>query len=596
MTEFEFDSSVARMLDRYAWPPERRADWQDVLERASLVKPRRPRRAFAFAAAVLACLTLGLATPLGSAIRSSVSDFSDWLAGTPGTPVSPEEQRAFDESNEKSWAAFPGSPDLRRLVRADVDGVTYDLLGFRSRGSLCLRVVASGEARGSTLLCAPVSELRHDDGPVRVVLADWPVGKGEKTGKIGFETYRAARAQVTAGIAADGVEAVELVDEQGSHQVSVEANAFLYVAERPDAGQRVTHIRARLADGRTVGVPFTVSPRGPAPSFGGAAGEPGGPKVVERIVEGGTIGWITRREERGEPLDEELRKRVGVLAAGEFGRLITPDPDSPKRIAVTIGERRFPHRPPQGPSAWYTVLSGGGGSSSNVQLDNMFPRGPFTFSYGSMGAGDQFATFAGLASDDVARLEIFTATGNRIDVPLKDNAYLAEVALARFPAKLVAYDAQGRVIGIEETHRDEGPFTVTGPPILDLELSAEGTTVALRAQRTKEGGQCWYARARGKLGLNASSCIPKEWTQAPLRVGTLGSPPVFVYGRARSDITRIELRYRDGSTHAIVPGQEGYVLETVPAGGSASPIKELVGLASDGKVVSRQRYDAPAVP
>jgi hypothetical protein len=542
-------------------------------------------------------LTLALATPLGSAIRNTVSDFSDWLAGTPGTPVSGEEQQAFDESNEKSWLGFPGSPELRRLARAEVDGVTYDLLGFRSRGSLCLRVVAAGEARGSTLLCAPVTELRHDDGPVRVVLADWPVGRGQKTGTIGFETYHAPHAQITAGIAADGVDTVELVDEQGAHQAEVESNAFMYVAERPDVGQRVTHIRARLDDGRTVGVPFTVSPRGPAPSFGGAAGEPGGPKVVERVVEGGTIGWITRREERGEPLDAELKKRVGVLADGEFGRLITPDPDSPKRIALTIGERRFPPlRPQDGRSAWYSVLSGGGASGSSVRLDDMFPRGPFTFSYGSMGAGDQYATFAGLASDDVARLEIFTATGNRIDVPLKDNAYLAEVALARFPAKLVAYDAQGRVIGIEETHRDEGPFTVTGPAILNLKRSAGGTTVALRVQRTREGGQCWFVNARGALGVNASSCIPKEWARAPLRVGTLGQPPVFVYGRARSDIERIELRYRDGSKHTIVPGQDGYVLETIPTGASTSRIKELVGLDADGKVVSRQRYDAREVP
>ena len=47
--------------------------------------------------------------------------------------------------------------------------------------------------------------------------------------------------------------------------------------------------------------------------------------------------------------------------------------------------------------------------------------------------------------------EIFTATGDRIPVPLRDNAYLIEVAFARFPAKVVAYDAEGRVIGIERT-------------------------------------------------------------------------------------------------------------------------------------------------
>ena len=135
MTEFEFDSSVARMLDRYTWPLERRSDWQDVLRRAGLIKPRQKRRIVLLAAAVVVLLTLALATPLGGAIRRSVSDFSDWLAGTPGTPVSAEEQQAFDEANEKSWASFPGSPQLRRLDRTEVDGVAYDLLGFRSAGA-----------------------------------------------------------------------------------------------------------------------------------------------------------------------------------------------------------------------------------------------------------------------------------------------------------------------------------------------------------------------------------------------------------------------------------------------------------------------------
>jgi len=254
MTEFEFDPSVARLLDRHTWLPERSADWQDVLARSGPDEPRRTRRTLLLAAALVALLTLALATPLGGAIRRSVSDFSDWLAGTPGTPVSLEEQQAFDKANQKSWVGFPGSPQLRRLQRTEVDGVVYDLLGFRSTGSLCTRVVASGEASGSTVKCAPVDELHNDDGPVRVVLADWTVGRGDKTAKVGFDTVHSARAQVTVGIVADGAESIELVDDQGSHQVPVVSNAFIYVAERPEVGQRVTLIRARLDDGRTVGV------------------------------------------------------------------------------------------------------------------------------------------------------------------------------------------------------------------------------------------------------------------------------------------------------------------------------------------------------
>src|SRR6266542_5327420 len=84
------------------------------------------------------------------------------------------------------------------------------------------------------------------------------------------------------------------------------------------------------------------------------------------------------------------------------------------------------------------------------------------------GAGDQYTTFAGVVIDGVARVELFTATGNRIEVPLRDNTYLVDVALARLPAKMVAYDSEGRVIGIQETPRDEGPARVTPRVIRDL--------------------------------------------------------------------------------------------------------------------------------
>lgn len=597
MTELELDAPVARMLDRYAWPPSRESDWTDVLRRAGLEKPARSRRVLVLAAALAALLALAVATPLGGAIRRSVSDFSDWLTGTPGTPVSVEEQQAFEESNQKSWASFPGSPQLRRLVRAEIDGVTYDLLGFRSGNALCIRLVAAGEARGSTLMCAPVNELRHDDGPVRVLFADAPFGRGEKRATVGFTEYRAARAQVTAGIAADGVDVVELVDAQGAHEVRVRSNAFLYVAERPDVGQRVTHVRARRADGRTVGIPFAVSSHGSTPGYATAAGEPGGPTVVERVVEGGTIDWVLGREPRGEPLDDELKERIHMLHDADFGRVITPDPGSSKRVAITFDRENTMRLGPGGPGIGYSVISGGGASGSRLPLENMFPRGPFSFSYGSMGAGDQYATFAGLASDDVARLEIFTATGNRIDVALKDNVYLAEVAIARFPAKLVAYDAQGRVIGIEETFRDEGPFTVVGPPILNLEASARRTRLSMRVHRTEEGGECWFARATGAEQLNSSSCTPRDWRHAPLRVGIIGDPPLFLYGRAREDMVRIEVRFRDGKVLTFVPEPRGYVLEPVePAQWRPDAVKEIVGLDLEGDVVSRQRIPprAPA--
>ena len=590
--QIEFSAPVAQALDDYTPPTKRMADWGDVLRRADVSPARVRRRRFALAAAAAAAVlvALSLATPLGGAIRDRVGDFSAWLRGEPGQPVSPDEQRAFDELNERSFASFPGSPQLRRLTKTEVDGVTYDLLGFRSGGALCLRLVATGEARGSTTACAPVADLENGDAPVRVFFADWGVGKGDRKGTIGFNSYHAPRAQLTAGIAADGVESVELVDNKGVHRVGVDANAFLYVAERPDVGQRVTHVRAQVHGGGTVGVPFTPAPWGFNGGLAGASGQPGGPTVVEREVHGGTIGWLERREARGEPLPAD----ADLAGKPEFGRVITPDPGSSKRIAIMLATPRIGPRKGMR-SVCYTIITRGGSSGSCASTsDGPFNDAPFTFGYMLMGAGDQYATFSGIASDDVARLEIYTATGNRINVALRDNAYLSEVALARLPAKMVAYDAAGRVIGIRQTPREQGPQTPVGQPILRLSASAEGSTLNLIVNRTREGGQCWFGRGTGQARVNMGSCIGKDWTEAPLRVGFIPASPLFLYGRVRDDIKHVTARFASGDTLQIEPGRYGYVLLTIPPGQreKGSRIVEFIGRDDQGQVVAREPVPA----
>jgi hypothetical protein len=593
--QFEFEPAIARVLDQYAPLGTDDGDWHALVR--AVRRPQRKRRAvFAFAALVGTTAVLATATPLGGAIAQVVSDFSAWVAGTPGTPASDEEQRAFDEANARSWIAFPGSPKLRQLMRLEADGVTYDLVGFRSGSSLCIRVTATGAAEGTRLTCAPVEELRQDDVPVRVLLADWGVGQGDKEATIGFDTYHSTRAQVTAGIAADGVDAIGLVDDHGSHRATVRSNAFLYVAERPEVGQRVSMIRAELAGGRSVDVPFTTIAWGPAPSFGGAGGEATGPIKVERVLQGGTVGWIERREDRGEAADAALRERLGPRFRHlDFARLLTPDPGSAKRLAVTVGELEPPAATgAASPAVCATLISHdgteGGGCSSPAA---MFSRAPFTFGYSIWGAGDQYATFAGLASDDVARLEIFTARGNKIEVPLRDNAFLAEVALARLPAKMVAYDAQGRVIGIETTPRDEGPQRPLPGEIVNLRAIADGIgTLELRANKTREGGECWAVRGSGAAAVNAGACVGKTWSYAPLRLGAIPDPPVFVYGRVRGDVGRLTLRYADGASDEIVPGDRGYVLTAVPEKhrSEGQQLVQIVGRSVEGQVIAELHF------
>ena len=592
--QLEFEPAIADALEQYAPVGFDDGDWQALLRSAR--RPKRRRLTFAFVAFVGMAAFLAAATPLGGAIANAFSDFSAWLAGTPGTPASEEEQRAFDEANARSWVAFPGSPTLRQLIRREADGITYDLMGFRSGDRLCIRVTASGDAEATRLTCAPIDELRQDQVPVRVLLADWGVGRGDKEETIGFDTYHSDRGQVTAGIAADGVAAIDVVDDEGEHRVTTQSNAFLYVAQRPEVCQRVTKVRAELDDRRVVDVPFASVACGPGPGFGGTAAEPGGPTKAERVVRGGTVGWIERREGRGEPISAALRERLARMRFGnlEFARLLAPDPASAKRVVVTIGELEQP--PPNfaaKPVVCTTLISHegdiGGGCSP---LGKMFDRAPFTFGYSVSGAGDQYATFAGLASDDVARLKIFTGTGSTVDVPLTGNVFLAEVALARLPVKMVAYDAQGEVIGIETTPRDEGPQRVLPTATVHLRETADGVgTLELKANKTREGGECWAIRGSGGITVNAGACIGKTWSYAPLRLGTIPDPPVFVYGRVRSDVRRLTLRYADGSSDEVEPRHRGYILLAVPEThrNANDQLVEIVGRSANDEIIGRLR-------
>ena len=274
--------------------------------------------------------------------------------------------------------------------------------------------------------------------------------------------------------------------------------------------------------------------------------------------------------------------------------MITPDPGSSKRIAITLSTIEIgPRKGTRG--LCYTIVTRGGSSGSCAGApDELFRDVPFTFGYMLMGAGDQYATFSGIASDDVARLEIYTATGNRIDVALRDNAFLAEVGLSRLPAKMVAYDTAGRVIGIRQTPREQGPQTPVGQPILRLSASAEGSTLDLIVNRTKEGGQCWFGRGTGQARISMGSCIGKDWRDAPLRIGLIPASPLFLYGRVRDDIKHITARYANGDTLDIEPGQYGYVLATIPPEQRAkgSRIVEFIGLDDQGHVVAREPIPA----
>jgi hypothetical protein len=590
----DVDDTLRSELNRLV-PIDSRRDWAEVVARSGL-KRERARRWWALGAViVIAAVAIGVATPLGAAIGRGLDDFSAWLTGEPGTPASESEQREFEAANARSWLGFPRGTKLRHLITDEAGDTTVTLFGFRSGSSLlCLRLRVTGGTEGTTMSCAPLAELRRAGGPARAVIADFGLGKGDKTAWYGIDLVGSPKLSITAGIAADAIRSVVLEDDSGRHAVPVESNAFLYVAERPDVGQRVSGIWARTDDG-LVAVPFAPTPFGvgaPVPSRAAPA-----PPEIDRQVEGGRIKWLEAREPRGEPLD--------VLPSGEdslgpgfrrnvlFGRVLTPDPDRPTRIVLTLNAHQ-PDGPPAGLCPWLVGRgSGAGGGCTPYPF-----AGTPILSSGFMAYGfNAFVTVSGVASDDVDRIDALLADGQRAEVPLVDNVFVVDLPRANLPARLVAYDEEDRVIGVDRPLFDFGAHFRAQPArgrarsLIRVE-GYEGATAELFVGPASDGGECVFIKQfvdRQHAG-NATNCHEPTWNGSPLQVGTSWSPPHFVSGRVRSDVKTVRIRLADGSAVTVTPTR-GHILWAVPSE-RREPVS-IVGLDKDGTVLGRQSLLPP---
>ena len=584
-------------LDRIT-PDVGAPDWGDVVGRAASRSASVRRRLAAVVAAIATAAVVGVATPLGAAIAGGVGDFSAWLTGQPGEPVSEEEQAAFDDANARSWLGFPEGTQLRRLATVTSGETKVELLGFRSGETLCLRVVASGAGRGSAQSCAPLRELRAGAAPAHAVLVDRGFGRGAKREWFGTHRVSSALVQVTAGIAADDVRSIELTDEGGRHTVPVTSNSFLYVARDPDVGQRVRAISAETPAG-SAAVPFAPTPFG----IGGGARRSGavpGPDEVERVVDGGRIGWLDRREPRGEPIDvvPAGRMRRHLVTNMVFGRVLAPSSERTLRIAVTlnVGRKAVSQLEPSGVCTWLLTSGGGGGGCS--PRETLFATSPITLSTSLASGSQAFLTANGLVSDDVARLVVFVTGGEEYDLPFADNAYASRIARAKLPARIVAYDADGAVIGLSpiEDFGGGGAAPARGKATsLLTAASPKGSTAELLVGPSTSGGECMYIKYRGKPATGTmTSCTEPDWKRYPVLLNTYGSPGEFVMGQVRPDLVRVEIGYADGATTTVTPTR-GYVLYAVPAE-QIVPGKEALtatGIDRNGKRVATWSFRPP---
>lgn len=551
------------------------ASWEDVLQRAGIIgardDARRRRRRLAASLVVAALLVVAVAvSPIGAAIGHSFADFSDWLSGSPGKPASVAAQRTFTRGNAHDWAGFPAGTKLRRLIATRRDGVTFTLYGFRSGDSLCLSLVAEGAARGSTLGCAPLRDLRARPQPALVLNVDYPIGTipGKRV-RVGPDVYTVARDSVSFGIVSDGVRRVTLRSDDKTRRATIASDAFISIAARPPVGNRVRSITATTKAGTPVAIPFTQSPFGDTVAGSAAVGAFHGPAHVDRVVHGGTVRWFEQWQLRGRPLPPKLSLFGGGTVV--FGRMIAPDPGSRIRMGLLL-ERIGPGKGIGLEPGLYTctveLISRTLGSGCGKGVQDWFAHQPFDGGSETFGGGSQYSILSGVASDTVARIRLFLSTGEVVDVPLKDNLYLVEAAGAKFPLRLVFYDDHGRVIGIQSLGSAlGGPSGPAYEPaknghwrVVSRVTRADGRTVALWAVRSQAGGWCWKAVEPG--GGEESGCVPPK-LKTPIRLEI--TPTARAGARAtllaqvRSDVARVEVRYRSGATEQIAQ-RDGFVL------------------------------------
>jgi hypothetical protein len=595
MNEHELADRLRRLAPTSADP-----DWSEVVRLAGIEERRRngarsrPRLALLVAAALAVGVAV-LATPLGATIGRTFSGFQAWVSGEPGAPVSHAEQHAFEEATKRSWVAFPAGTQLRRLIETRVSGSSFTLFGFRSGDALCLRLVATGPFAGTATSCAPLQALQSSKEPALVVEADAPFGTDGKPNRAG---YAAELASATFGIASDGVARVLLRADDGRHQAVVGGNAFLYVADHPKLGVRVRSAEAVAADGATTALPLAPAPFGVLGSL--SAAPPGrlhGPVGIARTVSGGRIAWVEQREPRGEPLPAALRSRFGHFVEDvSFARMVQPDPRSPAKVAVIVGlEGDASHhgsgaRPRTLCEFLVTAETTGGGCSP---VDELFRKEAFTTGVDTAAGGDQYAYVSGIASDDVARLEIFLGNGQVRDVPLRDNAYAVPIARSAFPARIVGYDARGEIIGNTLAPSDgmTTDFALAARRSMKIRLrlsGPHGATAVLLVGQPAGGHLCHQFQSAD--GTAEGGCTRWPYAGPPLALGRLSvGGDIFLTGEVPADVARLVIRFADGEADTIEP-IEGVVAYAVPAGhpkGGSETIS-LTTYDRAGKVLARR--------
>jgi hypothetical protein len=176
---------------------------------------------------------------------------------------------------------------------------------------------------------------------------------------------------------------------------------------------------------------------------------------------------------------------------------------------------------------------------------------------------------SGLASDDVAKLVLFSLRGGTVEVPLRDNAWVVRVASGDYPLRLVAYDREGRVIGID-AYQSNGSTSAapaeakSSVRTLARVIGESGQTATLRAGTAVGGYRCFSLEVSNRGGGGGCTRWPIAVAK-PLDVveGAATHGDVFLTGPLPPTAAEISLGYPNGE-HVRVEPISSFLVYAVP--------------------------------
>ena len=305
-----------------------------------------------------------------------------------------------------------------------------------------------------------------------------------------------------------------------------------------------------------------------------------GPQHVAVRYRGGTIGWLVRHEARGRPWQpaplppRAPRRRDPVV----FSRAVQPDPGSPVRIGLFLIRARAGSQMGTKPGSLIVCMarleplvdSHGWSCKPTRSGRSLFASEPFAVDLA--GGAAQQRTLVGVAADDVASLRLDLASGRIVPATLHDNAFSVSAPYAQFPATLAAYDARGRVIGLEKL---SGPPHAEPCPALDVWASSR-LPEPKRYQRLDLGALTLDgARILGRSPAEVEAALGKPELATTKALHNRSPEQRFLYGGNRPSGAEVVVGFTapDGELRAtriefhgrgLVDARLGRVLNTDP--------------------------------